>query len=384
MSAQVHLRFGEMAIQMRLLTAEQVEEGLRAQEEGRKLGLDRSVGAWLHDRGSLDLLQVEAILRACGVEPERCRQIPQVEIQRLIGRGANGAVYAAASRALGRQVAVKVRASRSGTDDPAGGRFRAEAKIALRLVHPHIVQLYDVGETRDYIYHVLELVEGEALDAIIKREGRLSEARTIEIGIQIAGALEYAAQHAIVHRDIKPANILIARDGAAKLCDLGLAKDLASGTVRTAEGVLLGSPYYMAPEYARDGVIDHRSDIYSLGVTLFHAATGAVPFPGNTVMEILDNVVRRAAADPRTVVPELSPQFAAAILRMMAKDPAARFQTAGEAIEALRAIGGRGPAETIAVEAPPPAAALAGRPARKSFWHRVTELFGGRGGGDGR
>jgi serine/threonine-protein kinase len=378
-ATQVHLRFGEMAIQMRLVTIDQVEEGLRAQDEARQAGLDRSLGAWLHDRGFLDLLQIEAVLAAVGMAPEKRRQIPNVELRALVGRGAHGAVYRAFSPALQSEVAVKVRASRSGSEDPQGRRFRKEAKIGVRLVHPHIVQVHDAGETRDYTYHILEFVDGQSLDAIVRNGAPITEERAIEVGIEIASALEYAARAGIVHRDIKPANILIAKNGSAKLCDLGLAKDLHGGTVLTADGVLLGSPFYLAPEYAREGKIDHRSDIYSLGVTLYHAATGTVPFPGKSVMEILDNVVNRTAADPRTVAPQLSEAFAATVLRMMAKDPADRYQSAAEAIEALRQIGGRSSA-TISVEAPAnlPAPPLFRPAAKPGLFRRLFGLFFGK------
>ena len=332
------VRFGEKAIEMRLLTVDQVEEALAAQEDGRRRGLDRSVGAWLHDRGFLDLVKVQWIMAQLG-ETERGRLVPEIELVSILGRGTSGAVYRGRSLKMGVDVAVKIRAPRRESDDPNAMRFKLEAKLGERLVHGNIVRLFSAGETRDYTYHVLEYVEGMALDRMLKSEGRLPEAFVLEVGQQMCSALECAEREKIVHRDIKPANILITPQSQAKLCDLGLAKDLRKGTYLTADGVLLGSPFYLAPEYAKTGDIDTRGDLYSLGVTLYHCATGFVPFPGKTAMEILQRVVRDAAPDPRNYVPTLSDAFCKVVMRMMHKDPAARFQTPAETKVALAKAG---------------------------------------------
>ena len=332
------LRFGEMAIQMRLLSADQVEEGLRAQEESRDAGLNRSIGACLHDREYLDLVQVQNIMRALGYEGEKARLLPDIELLELIGRGASGAVYRGRSISLGEDVAVKVRAPRGPSDDPEGNRFRAEAQIGKRLIHPNIVRLFDAGETRDFVYHVFEFVDGIALDRLLKARGQLMEAECVDIAIQLASALECAEREGIVHRDIKPANVLIAKTGRVKLCDLGLAKDLRRRTMVTADGVLLGSPFYLAPEYAEEGKIDARSDIYGLGVTLFHCATGVVPFPGKTVIEILERVVRGEVPDPLALAPHLTKPFTRRMLKMMARDPAQRYQHPSEVVEAFKQL----------------------------------------------
>jgi serine/threonine-protein kinase len=359
----VVLKFGEMAISMKIVTPEQVEEGLRVQEDARKKRLAaRSLGAVLHDKGYLDLVQVEAIMKSLGFPPDRCRLIPDVELRALLGRGASGAVYRGFSTSLNEEVAIKVRAPRiASTDDPHGNRFRAEAKIGLRLVHPNIVRLFDAGETQDFTYHVLECVDGAPLDTLLKQQGRLPEKNVVDIGMQLASALECAGREGIIHRDIKPANVLLARTGRAKLCDLGLAKDTRRGTMLTADGVLLGSPFYIAPEYASTGALDGRSDIYSLGVTLFHCATGAVPFPGKSAVEILHKVVNEVPPDARSIAPDLSEGFVMAVRRMMAKSPDDRYQTPTEVVAAFRALrsGAGGP----------PA------PARRGFWRRLLGLF---------
>jgi serine/threonine protein kinase len=361
--AAAPLKFGEMAIAMKLLTIEQVEEGLRAQDDARRHGFQRSLGACLHDHGYLDLVQVEAVMRALGYLPEKCRLIPDVELTALLGRGASGAVYRGHSASLGEDVAVKVRAPRVAVDDPHGNRFRAEARIGQRLVHPNIVRLHDAGETQDFTFHVLEYVDGAALDVILRQNGRLPEGAVVDVGMQLASALECAGREGIIHRDIKPANVLLGRTGRAKLCDLGLAKDLRRGTLLTADGVLLGSPFYIAPEYASLGLLDARSDIYSLGVTLFHCATGSVPFPGKSAIEILNKVVQEDPPDPRTLVPELSEAFSQAVLRMLSKSPDARFQSASELEAVFRALR---------------AGHVIPGPAKPGLWRRILAKLGGK------
>lgn len=337
MSEQL-LRFGEKLIQLRLLTVDQVEQALQAQERARERGIDRSIGAWLHDQGLLDLVTIERVLIDMGYPPAYARVLPDIELRRLLGRGASGAVYHGWSHTLGEEVAVKVRASKGTHGENEEKRFRLEAQITERLNHPNIVRLFAAGETRDYVYHVFEYVEGRALDELLRERGKLTERELVDIGLQMASALAAAAAEGIVHRDIKPANIMIATTGRVKLCDLGLAKDTVRGPALTAEGMVLGSPYYIAPEYAAEGKLDARSDIYSLGVTLFHCACGKVPFPGQGAMEILRKVVKDPTPRLREFEPSVSAAFEGIVYRMMHKDPARRYQTPQELEAALREL----------------------------------------------
>ncbi|GIW72122.1 MAG: hypothetical protein KatS3mg102_1664 [Planctomycetota bacterium] len=252
MSEQL-LRFGEKLIQLRLLTVDQVEQALQAQERARERGIDRSIGAWLHDQGLLDLVTIERVLIDMGYPPAYARVLPDIELRRLLGRGASGAVYHGWSHTLGEEVAVKVRASKGTHGENEEKRFRLEAQITERLNHPNIVRLFAAGETRDYVYHVFEYVEGRALDELLRERGKLTERELVDIGLQMASALAAAAAEGIVHRDIKPANIMIATTGRVKLCDLGLAKDTVRGPALTAEGMVLGSPYYNRAGVRRRG-----------------------------------------------------------------------------------------------------------------------------------
>ncbi|MHC4391473.1 MAG: serine/threonine-protein kinase [Planctomycetota bacterium] len=323
---------------MKLLTIDQLEEGLQMQEASRRSGLNRSIGACLHDLGYLNLVKTQNVMKALGFPKERRRLIPDLEVTELIGRGASGAVYRGFSDELKEEIAVKVRAPKVRADDPDGARFRIEAAYGRRLNHPNIVRLFSAGETRDFIYHVLEYVDGYALDQLLDRDGTVPESAIIEVGLQVCSALECARKEDIVHRDIKPANIMIAKNGRVKLCDLGLAKDLNSDLALTADGMLLGSPFYIAPEYAQTGDLDNRSDLYALGVTLFHCATGDVPFNGRTALEILQSVVQDPTPSASERNEELSAGLSHVLLRMMAKRPCDRYQVPADAIAAFEAL----------------------------------------------
>ncbi|MFC1707076.1 serine/threonine protein kinase [Planctomycetota bacterium] len=338
MSEPVIIKFGEAALQMRLLTVDQVEEGLRMQAEARKKGFDRSIGACLHDKGHLDLVQIQRVMEVSGHPPTTGRLLPDIELKELLGRGASGAVYRGFNESFGHDVAVKVRAPKIKGDVSEEARFRREAEVGKRLVHDNIVQIFDLGGTRDFTYHIIEYVKGNPLDELLKQQGKLPEKQVIDIGFQVASALECAANEGIVHRDIKPANILLSDDGVAKLCDLGLAKDLNANVGLTVQGMLLGSPYYISPEYAQTGDLDIRSDIYSLGVTLYHCACGVVPFPGQTVLQILEKVIREVAPDPRQHNPALSNDFRTVVLRMIEKQPDKRYQTPTQLATVFKAL----------------------------------------------
>jgi len=356
------MRFGEMALQLRLLTVDQLEEALQMQEQSRKRGLDRSVGACLHDKGYLDLVQIQDVMEKCGYATDKRRLLPDIDLKKILGRGATGAVYRGFSSTLGHDVAVKVRAPKIKGDAAEEARFKREAEVGKRLVHPNIVRVFDAGETRDFIYHVIEFVDGSPLDTLLKEKGLLPEKQVVDIGFQVASALEVAAREGIVHRDIKPANILFSNEGQAKLCDLGLAKDLKSQSNLTMQGMLLGSPYYISPEYAKSGDLDVRSDLYSLGVTLYHLACGKVPFPGKSIIEILEKVIRQPAPDPKEFNPGLSPNFRTVLLRMVEKEPYRRYQTPTDVVKVFDALkkGKRIP-----------------DPSRKGIWGTIKSWFGG-------
>lgn len=249
-----------------------------------------------------------------------------------LGAGGMGTVYRADQHSMGREVAVKVLNGTLLHDPFAIKRFLREAKLASRLNHPSAVGVLDFGQTAEGMpFLVMELVDGSTLEAVFRVEGRLSPERVCRIAIQVCDALDRARELKIVHRDLKPANIMLLQTGRdlVKVLDFGLAKSLSldSTSNSSLSGELLGTPAFMPPEIANGQECDHRSDIYSLGMTLYFLAVGAMPFSAASVHEWLYHHATTAPPVP-LVVPE---PLRTIILRMIAKQPADRYATAAEA-----------------------------------------------------
>ncbi|HEY5838633.1 MAG TPA: protein kinase [Pyrinomonadaceae bacterium] len=251
-------------------------------------------------------------------------------LESQIGRGGMGVVYRATDLQLHRTVAVKVISENSSAD--ARERLIREARAAAALNHPHIVSVYDVGEAKGLPFFVMELVDGQSLS----RMPPADLSRVIEIGLQICAALEHAHTNEIVHRDLKPDNVLISTTGeAVKLADLGLA--LAGHAARISHaGLVLGTPSYMAPEQALGQKVDARTDLYALGVLLYELTTGRVPFGGDDALTVLSQHVHAPPVPPRVLRSDLPRALELLILRLLEKNPDARFQTAAEVAAALR------------------------------------------------
>jgi len=270
--------------------------------------------------------------------PER---IGRYRVLGELGRGAMGRVYVAYDPNLERRVALKVMSPAAGEDpeeeEELRQRFLLEARAAGRLAHPGIVAVHDADTdpASGLPYIAMELVEGESLEALLRREGRLPELLAVDLVARIARALGFAHARGIVHRDVKPANILLAGDGAAKIADFGIAKLGGLGVTRA--GRVLGSPFFMSPEQVQGLAVDGRSDLFSLGGVLYRAVTGELPFPGDGLVTVAFKVVQ---VDPRPIDPALGllPRLADLIGRSMAKDPARRYATADEMAADLEAI----------------------------------------------
>ena len=200
-----------------------------------------------------------------------------------IGAGGMADVYKAKDCMLNRYVAVKVLKKEYREDENFVKKFRSEAQAAAGLLNPNIVNVYDVGEDRGLYYMVMELVDGITLKEYIDKKGRLSAKEVISIAIQMCNGIEAAHERQIVHRDIKPHNVMISKDGKVKVTDFGIAKAASSATVSTSA---MGSVHYTSPEQARGGYVDTKSDIYSVGITLYEMVTGHVPFDGETAVEV--------------------------------------------------------------------------------------------------
>lgn len=263
--------------------------------------------------------------------------IPGYELLERIGAGSAGTVYKARQLSMDRLVAIKVLPQRYAEDKRFIERFYQEARAVAKLNHPHIVTGIDVGNAGDCHYFVMEYVDGESLAARLEREGALKEAEALEFTRQIALALEHAYKNGIIHRDIKPANILVTKGGIAKLADLGVAKRAESN--ETVEGRVFGTPYYMSPEQAKGSAeIDIRSDIYSLGATLYHLLSGKPPFHGFPPAVVMTKQIAEEPEDLRKLAPNVSREAAALVALMMAKNPDDRPETPSDLVEEIKRV----------------------------------------------
>jgi eukaryotic-like serine/threonine-protein kinase len=252
-----------------------------------------------------------------------------------IGSGGAGVVWRAHDQLLDRTVAVKVLHRDLASDPGTTERFRAEAAAAAKLTHPHAVIVYDIGETDDGEYLVMELVEGATLGDLLD-EGSLLPGVVAALGNQVGRALGAAHARGLVHRDVKPANILVTTEGVAKVADFGIARALGEATSRlTAAGHVMGTARYLAPEQLRDERIDARADVYALGLVLHQAVTGRLPFGDGTAVEVAS---RRLVGDlpaPSEVQPDIPAALDEAICRAIQLDPEGRFADGAEFAAAL-------------------------------------------------
>jgi serine/threonine-protein kinase len=271
-------------------------------------------------------------------------EVPGYKIEHKLGEGAMGAVYRGSQDGTGRAVAIKMLPPHLATNEEYIARFYREAESAMKLQHPNIVAGLAVGETGGFHYFVMEFVDGESFEKKLQREKKIAEKEAIGYAIQCASALEVAASKQIVHRDLKPANILVNKENQVKIVDLGLAKQTGGGGQQlTRVGMIMGSPYYLAPEQAAMSQLDARTDLYGLGATLYHLVVGRPAFEGEDPVDILDQVISAPPPDPRLRNPQLSADFAKAIQKLMAKKPKDRFQTPTElrvALETMQKGGG--------------------------------------------
>jgi len=260
------------------------------------------------------------------------------EILDRVGAGAMGTVFKARHKKLNRIVALKVLKPSLARDTRYVDRLRREARIVASLNHPYIVTGYDLGEEGGYHYFVMEFVEGKSLRALLVEWGMFAEEYVRRVARQVAMALDHAYQRGVIHRDIKPGNILIDEAGNVKLTDMGLAKGPADLTI-TRDGATVGTPQYISPEQARNPQdVDVRSDLYSLGATLYHMATGVPPFRGDTMAQLLTKLLHETPVPPDEINPALSPGLALIIRKLLAKDLRVRYQTPRELLDDLERI----------------------------------------------
>jgi serine/threonine-protein kinase len=277
------------------------------------------------------------------------RTLHHYEIEERLGQGGMGVVYRARDTRLGRHVALKLLPPEFSQDEDRKARFIQEAKAAAQLSHPAIAQVYDVGDGPEGLYIAMELVPGRTVKALI--EGReLDALGAIEIAHQVAGGLQKAHEAGVVHRDIKPDNVIVTPDGHAKILDFGLAKLVESRPeapdgishmetlAKTQAGFVIGTLRYMSPEQARGQLVDHRSDLFSLGIVLYEMVTGQLPFAGHTALDTLHAIAFEETRPITALRPNLPPSLQRVITRCLRKRPQDRYPDARELASDLKIV----------------------------------------------
>ena len=255
------------------------------------------------------------------------------EVLEKIGTGGMSDVYKAKDQKLNRLVAVKVLKQEFSENRNFVSKFRVEAQAAAGLMHPNIVNVYDVGEENGIHYIVMELVEGITLKKYIEKKVRLTTKEAISIAIQVSMGIEAAHNNHIIHRDIKPQNIIISKEGKVKVTDFGIAKAASSNTITSN---VMGSVHYTSPEQARGGFSDEKSDIYSMGITMFEMLTGRVPYNGDTTVSIAIRHIQDPMPSLRDFVPEIPVSVENIVMKCTQKSPDRRYQNMGDMIKDLK------------------------------------------------
>ncbi len=278
------------------------------------------------------------------------------QVKKKLGKGAMGEVYLAHDTRLNRDVAIKKLifdgdGIEAGDGSPNAPRFEQEAQAAARLNHPNIITIHDVVLTEKSRYIVMELLRGESLLGWIKQGREFSIPETVAIGVRVCRGLDYAHKAGVIHRDVKPDNIFLDPDGGVKITDFGLARLDSGALVKTMVGSYMGTPAYSSPEQLREPrSVDGRSDVYSTGVLLYRLISGRLPFAASDMGELITRIVIDPPAPLRDIVPDIPENVETAVMKAIQKDPAERFQSAGEMAEALEALAG---ADASATPEPP-------------------------------
>ncbi len=330
---------GILVVDSGLVTTEELSEcsNLLQDSDGNATGhtlADILVNHNFVTRRQLDRLQTDFDTR------KSTQRIQGYRMIRKLGAGAMATVFLAQQESLDRPVAIKVLPKKFSENKEFLERFYKEGRAAAKLNHANIVQAYDVGQSGEYHYFVMEYVDGTTVyDQIIEKK-KLSQEEALPIIRQVAKALQHAHERGFIHRDIKPKNIMIAKNGDVKLADLGLARALGDREAAEAEaGRAYGTPYYISPEQIRGKKnITTATDLYGLGATLYHMVTGKVPFPGKNPSDVMHRHLKQELVPPDHLNPSLSAGFSQIIEMMMAKDVRLRYQNASDLIEDLDTV----------------------------------------------
>jgi len=345
---------------LEILTPEQISQISEQQRADAKNGILKSLAQLAlenHFVSEDELDRIETDLWIEGL-PDR---LDDYEILRLIGRGGMAAVFEARDVSVGKVVALKVLLPQFAGSTAYLARFHREALMAAKLTHPNTVHVFRAGSHEGAHFLVMEYVEGRPVSALLREHGPMEEGHALDIALAVARSLQEAHQLGIVHRDVKPSNILISKWGVVKLTDFGIAKQISDiGDERLQRSLtfgIVGTPQYMSPEQVRGAKdIDARTDIYSLGASLYHMLAGAPPYEAHTPQETMYRVTSAEAEDLRTRRPGLSRDTGDLVCRMMARAPEQRFESCEALAVEIEAVRAR-----VAPVAPPPPASAVSR-----------------------
>jgi tRNA A-37 threonylcarbamoyl transferase component Bud32 len=362
------LLLGEIALEWKLLTGEQLEESPRLQKEAREQERILTLGETFLQHGFLKPDDLLRLLKEQSRRSEGQPEIRRYEIRSRLGEGATAIVYGAWDRELRRPVALKVLREGSGWSDLQRQRFEREAQTAASLSHPNVVTVYDVGEAQGRLYLVMELVEGKPLSQVFQ-EQKLAPRELLQLLEKVCRGVAAAHAKGIVHRDLKPANILVTSSGEPKVGDFGLAHLLESPGHLTRTGTSLGTPLYMSPEQVKGQSkdISPRTDVYGLGAVIYEAVTGRPPHAGETLQEIYTRILHEDPALPSTLRPKVSSEVQTIVLKALEKNPQDRYPTAEALADDLKRH-----LEGDCILARP--VSRAGRIGRKAFKYRAVLL----------
>jgi len=336
-------RYGQLAIEGRLITPDQFDTAMDRVRDSKKPLADILVTDGTIDATTADRL-TKALRRI--VRDERAKseggmlvnkQIGGYKLVRRIGEGGMGEVYLAEQLTMHRTVALKILHNKWADDEEFRKRFLLEARAAGKLNHQNLIQVYDVNKYQGKYYFSMEFIDGVTVEDLIRHEGALPVEKVIDISMQVCQALKYLANHNIVHRDIKPANIMVTKDGTVKLGDFGFIQSVWDAELMQ-EGTTIGTPDYISPEQARgERNLDVRSDIYSLGASLFHMLTGKTLFQGSCSKVMRDHI---ETEPPRLddLRKDLPKDLKRMLGKMTAKQPIDRYQTPDEVIKDLELL----------------------------------------------
>jgi serine/threonine protein kinase len=340
--------FLKTALRSGLLSPDALQSALAELAPGQR-GDPQALADQLVKTGKLSRFQAHKLLKGTALG----LLLGPYEVVSPIGRGGMGAVYLARDTRTRKLLALKVLPPKKARqEERLLSRFQREMSMGLRFSHPNLCQGLEVGIHRGVYYLAMEFIPGRSLHRLVQETGPLAVPRAARLFAEVASALEYAHGQGLIHRDLKPSNIMVTPNDHTKVLDLGLAllvnEEPAPREVVGGRGYVVGSMDYIAPEQTTDASkVDARSDVYGLGCTLYYALTGRPPFPGGSAR---DKIQRHRHDEPfalRQLRPDLPPAFAALVRRMMAKDPAARFQSAAEVREALLAWASGEPARPL-------------------------------------